>query len=275
MKLIKIIFIVCCFYNFSYATQDINNSKDANTKQEIQNCDTCKDNISPPDTNSSSFEEEFGDTNKSATFDPFEKYNRAMTTFNDKLYVNLIDPVARGYSNVVPEGGRVAVGNFINNLYYPVRFSNNVLQFKFKNASKETGRFVVNSIFGLGGFFDPAKTELQWEPSEEDFGQTLGFYGLPEGPHIVWPFLGPSNLRDTFGIIGDTYLNPLSNTKEHSIHYKIPQNRLQEAGIYGYEKINKTSLHLGEYESIKKDAIDLYPFLRDAYTQNRKQKIKE
>jgi phospholipid-binding lipoprotein MlaA len=254
MKLIKIIFIVCCFYNFSYATQDINGSKD---------------------TNSSSFEEEFGDTNKNAVFDPFEKYNRAMTTFNDKLYINVIDQVARGYSKVVPEGGRVAVGNFINNLYYPVRFSNNVLQFKFKNASKETGRFIINSTFGIGGFFDIAKTNLGWEESDEDLGQTLGFYGFPEGPHIVWPFLGPSNLRDTLGFVGDTYLNPLSNTKEHSINYKIPQNRLQEAGIYGYEKINKASLHLGEYESIKKDAIDLYPFLRDAYTQHRKEQIKE
>lgn len=254
MKLTKTIFIICCFYNFSYATQDINGSND---------------------TNSSSFEEEFGDTNKSATFDPFEKYNRAMTTFNDKLYVNIIDPVARGYSNVVPEGGRLATSNFISNLGYPVRLTNNVLQLKLKNSAKETGRFVVNSIFGLGGFFDPAKTELQWEPSEEDFGQTLGFYGFPDGPHIVLPFLGPSNLRDTMGLAADINIDPLTNSRYHTIDYKIPRNIAQSAGIKSISTINTISLHPGEYDLIKKDAIDFYPFLRDAYTQNRKQKIKE
>ncbi len=265
MKLLKSIFIIACIYSISYAENNVTVCENG----------ICKDNISPKDTNSSSFEKEFGDTNKTSTYDPFEKYNRAVTNFNDKLYIHVMDPIARGYSKLIPEGGRIAVGNFINNLYFPVRFTNNLLQFKIKNAAKETGRFIVNSTLGIGGFFDIAKRDFNWEESDEDFGQTLGFYGIGAGPHIVWPILGPSNLRDTLGMIGDSYVNALSNTKECSIKYKIPQTRLQEAGIYGYKQINRTSLHLGEYESLKKDAIDLYPFIRDAYSQRRTQQIKE
>jgi len=160
-------------------------------------------------------------------------------------------------------------------LRFPIRLANNLLQFKIKNSAEETGRFVVNTIFGLGGLFDPAKTDLGWERHDEDLGQTLGFYGLPDGPYIVLPILGSSNLRDTVGLVGDTYISPLYSADADNICYKIPQNTYQDVLIGSVEVINKTSLHLGEYDLIKKDALDLYSFLRDAYTQQRRQKIKE
>lgn len=207
--------------------------------------------------------------------DPLEGYNRFMTDFNDKVYIHVLEPVASGYAAVVPEGGRVALKNFIDNLKTPVRFANNILQFKFKEASREVGRFTVNTIFGLGGFFDPAQTELGWERSNEDFGQTLGAYGIGAGPHIVLPLLGPSNVRDSIGLAGDAFISPLASYFDNTLKYKIPENAMQNIGIKGVEVVNDTSLRPGQYESIKKDALDLYPFLRDSYDQLREKEIKE
>jgi len=226
-------------------------------------------------TNTTSFEEEFGDTSQTAVFDPFSGYNKFMTNVNDKFYKNIADPIATGYANILPEKARISVNNLFHHLRFPIRLANNLLQFKIKNSAEETGRFVVNTIFGLGGLFDPAKTDLGWERHDEDLGQTLGFYGLPDGPYIVLPILGSSNLRDTVGLVGDTYISPLYSADADNLCYKIPQNTGQDILIASVELINKTSLHLGEYDLIKKDALDLYAFLRDAYTQQRRQKIKE
>ncbi len=250
--------------NNSTATSIISSS-DVNTTNEI--------NTSIGNT--ASFEEEFGDVNKTAVFDPFSGYNKFMTNVNDKFYKNIADPIATGYAKILPEKARISVNNLIHHLRFPIRLANNLLQFKIKNSAEETGRFVVNTIFGLGGLFDPAKTDLGWERHDEDLGQTLGFYGLPDGPYIVLPILGSSNLRDTVGLVGDTYISPLYSADADNICYKIPQNTYQDVLIGSVEVINKTSLHLGEYDLIKKDALDLYSFLRDAYTQQRRQKIKE
>lgn len=250
--------------NNSTATSIISSS-DVNTTNEINT------NIG----NTASFEEEFGDVNKTAVFDPFSGYNKFMTNVNDKFYKNIADPIATGYAKILPEKARISVNNLIHHLRFPIRLANNLLQLKIKNSAEETGRFVVNTIFGLGGLFDPAKTDLGWERHDEDLGQTLGFYGLPDGPYIVLPILGSSNLRDTVGLVGDTYISPLYSADADNICYKIPQNTYQDVLIGSVEVINKTSLHLGEYDLIKKDALDLYSFLRDAYTQQRRQKIKE
>ncbi len=152
-----------------------------------------------------------------------------------------------------------------SNLVFPVRFVNNVLQLKFDNALEETGRFLINSTFGLLGFFDPAKEELEWKAHNEDF-----FYGVGPGPHVVLPFLGPSNMRDAFSIIPDSMLNPTSE-----YFYDLPFDASNGIVLNGVFYINKASLHLGEYESLKKDAIDFYPFMRDLYEQNRINEIKE
>jgi len=162
----------------------------------------------------------------------------------------------------------------MHNIKFPIRFTNNLLQGKIINASDELGRFIINSTVGVAGLFDPAYEYLHIGAHNEDFGQTLGFYGVGSGFHIVLPFLGPSNVRDLIGLTVDSYSSPLiyQNNLEK---FRIPKNNLESLGIYGVETINKTSLNLGAYESIKKDAMDLYPFLRDAYEQKRISDIKE
>lgn len=208
------------------------------------------------------FEEEFATED---VYDPLEGYNRAMTHFNDTLYVYLLDPMARGYRYVVPEGGRQAIDRFIDNLYYPVRLSGSILQAKFACAGEETLRFLINTTIGLLGFFDPAEAWFGLDGCQEDLGQALGYWDVGAGPHIVLPFFGPSNLRDTFAMAPESYVDPLAQLRPY---YRY-------AAALGYKYVNYTSLHVGEYESLKKDAVDFYIFLRDAYEQNRNKKIKE
>lgn len=223
------------------------------------------------DTLTASFADEFKEEKNN--FDPLEGYNRAMTSFNDFLYLNILNPVAKGYATILPEEARIGVSNFIHNITFPIRFINNILQLKFENASIELGRFAVNSTFGILGLMDPASNELNWEKKPEDFGQTLGYYGVGEGFHIVLPVYGPSNLRDLVGLVGDSYVSPLSDTG--SLEYKIPDRIEKTFAIKAFDTVNDTSLNLGKYENLKKDAIDLYPFLKDVYTQNREKQIKE
>ena len=134
---------------------------------------------------------------------------------------------------------------------------------------------MVNTLWGLAGFLDPATNELHMNAHKEDFGQTLGFYGVGQGFHVVLPFLGPSNLRDIAGLVGDAFVSPLTITGDGDIQYKIPNTFEQQMAIQGVNAINSNSLKLGQYESLKKDALDLYPFLRDIYTQARKKQIEE
>lgn len=217
-----------------------------------------------------SFGNEF--TEEKAIIDPFEKYNRLMTTFNDKLYLNVLDPAAKGYAQVVPESARVGISNFFDNITFPIRFVNNILQFKFEYAFEETQRFFVNSTVGVLGFMDIA-SDYNLQKRKEDFGQTLAYYGFTDGAHIVLPLYGPSNIRDIVGLVADGYIDPLNYSGD--LKYKIPNNFGQTFAIKSVDVLNSTSLNLGQYQNLKKDAIDLYPFLRDVYTQNREKQIKE
>lgn len=198
--------------------------------------------------------------------DPLEPLNRAFFIFNDKLYFWLLKPVATGYERVVPELLRVSVRNFFSNLSMPIRAVNCLLQGKIKGFGNELVRFMVNTSAGMCGLVDAAKSGLNLPSQEEDLGQTLGFAGIGPGIFINWPILGPSSLRDTVGLIGDGFLDPAN--------YLVPRIRYN-AAVRGYERVNGTSLALGEYESLKKAALDPYISLRDAYHQNRQHKIKE
>jgi len=228
------------------------------------------------------FEDEFGAAEKEV-FDPLSGYNRVMTDFNDSLYVWFLDPVARGYRWVLPYAARRGVKNFFHNLLFPLRFVNNALQLKIKNAGEEFLRFSINSTIGIFGIWDPAKEWFDLEAHEEDFGQTLGFYGVGGGFHVVLPFLGPSNVRDMFSLYPDMQMDPVYYVENRP--YNLPQNdgeylgysrkTLQSAQLTVLKTINRESLRIGQYANLKKDAIELYPFLRDVYEQNRAKLIKE
>jgi len=220
------------------------------------------------------FEDEFSLTNHKEINDPLNEYNRIMTSFNDTMFTYTINPISELYATITPEPIRQSVANFIHNIQFPIRLTNNLFQGKFKNSSDELERFIVNTTIGLAGLFDPASIYMHIPTHNEDFGQTLGYYGVGAGFHIVLPFLGPSNMRDVLGLTADAYMSPLQYQKGLK-KYKIPNNYGQAIGIYSFEKLNQNSLHLGAYESLKKDAIDLYPFLRDIYEQKRTADIAE
>ncbi|MBU1667935.1 VacJ family lipoprotein [bacterium] len=216
------------------------------------------------------FDDEFEDENREV-FDPLKGYNRWMTNTNDKIYIHLFNPVSEGYATVVPKTARIGLSNFFHNLKFPIRFSNNLLQLKFDASMKELGRFMINSTVGVLGFVDVAKME-GIEPQEEDFGQTLGHYGVGSGFHVVLPFLGPSNLRDTLGFGVDTWMDPITSG---SLEYQAVENTTESLGIATAYYVNKNSLHPGEYENLKKDALDLYLFFRDTYEQQRAKEIEQ
>jgi len=197
--------------------------------------------------------------------DPLEPINRFFFNFNDKLYFWAYKPVASGYKIVVPEDVRLGVKNFFSNLTAPVRLVNCLLQANFKGAGNETIRLLLNSTLGMAGFLDPAKKELGIEKSEEDFGQTLGVWGMGPVFYVEWPFLGASSLRDAIGFTGDILLDPKT--------YLIKSMPVGLA-IRTYDQVNDTSFRIGEYEDFKRNAIDPYLAKREAYHQYRKHKIK-
>ena len=207
--------------------------------------------------------------------DPLKPFNRLMFDFNDKLYFYLLKPVAQVYETVLPEPVRVSIRNFISNITTPVRLLNCILQGKVEKAGIEYSRFMVNTIAGGLGFFDIAKKYSSLEKQDEDFGQTLGFYGMKEGFYIVWPFFGPSTVRDTLGSVGDffsdpfVYVNPTTDIGITKINSDI------HSGITTTNRVNETSLTLGTYEEFKESSFDPYVSMRSAYFEFRRKKIKE
>lgn len=211
--------------------------------------------------------DEFGDDfidEQEEIFDPLYEYNSYMTEFNDKAFTNVLNPIATAYADTVPVDGRVAISNVFKNIKFPIRFVNNVLQLKIVYSLEELARFVINTTIGVLGTMDVAKEHFNLEAHPEDFGQTLGYYGVGSGFHVVIPLLGPSNVRDLLSTNADFYLNPVTVNADAT-----------STVLYTGEKVNTLSLHLGEYESFKKDALDPYTFLRDAYEQRREQEIKD
>jgi len=197
--------------------------------------------------------------------DPLEPLNRIFFHINDRLYFWVLKPVASGYQKVFSKEVRIGVSNFFSNIATPIRLVNCVLQANLKGAATEALRFLINTPFGLFGFLDPAQKEFGLEKREEDLGQTFGVWGFGPAFYLEWPILGSSNLRDTLGYIGDLFLDPITY---------LPSTPIR-IGLKTYEKVNETSLRLGEYEDFKKVVLDPYIAKREAYHQNRKYKIKE
>ena len=237
-----------------------------------QSDNTKKEDATPADTTQEEEEPINNDVKEEPPLvkDPLQPYNRAIFTFNDKAYHYFIKPIYTGYNSMIPEKARVSVRNFFTNVKMPVRFFNCLFQGEFKGVGTELARFVINSTVGVAGFFDPAKSKFHLEKQERDFGQTLAKHKMNSGVYIVWPFLGPSTVRDTAGLAGDAALNPLTWI---SYFFLTP---LESFGNYSYDTVNDLSIDKGTtYENITKPAIDPYIALQDAYVQNRIKKIKE
>ncbi len=201
--------------------------------------------------------------------DSMPRFNRAMFTFNDKAYWYAIRPVSNGYKFVVPEKARVGVRNFFTNVRMPIRFFNCLFQGKFKGAGTELARLVINSTIGVAGFSDAAKKHFHLELQDEDFGQTLGRYNCGAGTFVEIPLLGPSNVRDTVGLVADFALDPITLLGIFVSPYA-------SAGARAYITINDVSIDKGDtYEALVEEMIDPYIAVQDAYTQNRIKKIKE
>ncbi|NPA95023.1 MAG: VacJ family lipoprotein [Thermodesulfobacteria bacterium] len=197
--------------------------------------------------------------------DPLEPVNRVFYHFNDKLYFWVLKPVCKGYSKVVPEPARKGIRSFFSNIYTPVRAANCLLQGKFTGFWREIARFIINTTAGGLGFRDAAEEDYHVAKSSEDFGQTLGVYGLGFGPYLVIPFIGPSSVRDAVGSAADSFMYPPN----------YMMNTWESMGRSAFRKINDISLRLGEYESFKEMAIDPYIAIRQAYFQYRIKQIKK
>lgn len=227
--------------------------------------DNCQDEeLDLLDEDFDSFYEKNG-PNDYPVADPIIYWNRAMYHFNDKLYFWGLKPLTKAYIAIAPQMVRSGVKNFFSNIATPIRLVSCILQLKIKNAGTEAARFIINSTIGIIGFGDPAKRYYGLKAKDEDIGQTFGFYGIGNGIYIVWPFLGPSTLRDSIGLVGDKFLNPVSYIEPWEV----------SAGITSYEIVNKTSFKIGDYEEFKAAAINPYEALKDAYIQNRRKKVSE
>lgn len=197
--------------------------------------------------------------------DPLEGFNRAVFVFNDKLYMYGLKPITKGYARVVPTFARKGVKSFFNNLFFPIRFVNDLLQGKGEAAGMEFSAFFINTTLGFGGLNDFAQKYVGIRLQDEDFGQTLGSYGIGNGIYLMLPVLGPSSLRDAVGRAGDWLINPINYAQPRELSW----------GASGLEKVSWTSFHIGEYEAFKKASIDPYTAMRNAYIQNRNALVKD
>ncbi len=192
--------------------------------------------------------------------DPLEPMNRAVYGFNEKLDTYVAQPVARGYVKAVPSPIRIGIGNFLDNLTYPTVILNDALQGKFAQAGRDTGRFLLNTTFGLAGFLDPA-TRVGLERNDEDLGQTLGHWGVGPGWYLMLPLLGPATNRDLLGRVGDTYTSP---TTYADSDVRLP---VTAAGV-----VDARAGLLGT-EGVLAQQFDRYVFIRGVYLQNRLNRV--
>jgi phospholipid-binding lipoprotein MlaA len=191
--------------------------------------------------------------------DPLEVVNRPIYAFNVTADKYVLRPVAVTYVNYVPGPLRTGVSNFFDNLFYPTVVVNDALQAKFKQSGLDLTRFVLNTTFGLVGLLDPA-TMVGLAKNDEDFGQTLGRWGVGEGWYLMIPFFGPSTNRDAVGRVGDVWTSPLQ--------YTDMDWWPQRAGITAMNAVD-TRAHLLDLDSVLDQQLDPYVFIRTAYLQRR------
>jgi phospholipid-binding lipoprotein MlaA len=217
-------------------------------------------------------------------YDPWESFNTAIFEFNRQVDRYALKPVAQGYDFIVPDFIQVGISNIVYNFRFPQRFFNNVFQGKVKGASIEVGRFLLNTTVGYAGFLDLAK-EIDLVTPDEDFGQTLGSYGVKPGPYLVLPFLPPFTVRDLAGYVTDIFLNPINwlvapiievnNVPSLIAHKNRTTTTFVQIGARVGDIINERSRNLEKFQGVEEATLDLYTAVRNAYLQTRERAIKE
>ncbi len=195
--------------------------------------------------------------------DPWERFNRSVYQFNDGIDRAVAKPAAKAYRKVTPRPVRTGVSNFFDNITYPITAVNAALQGKFRQAGRDTGRFLLNTVVGVGGILDPA-SDVGLQRNDEDFGQTLAVWGVPSGPYLMLPIFGPSNVRDAPARVVDNLMDPknLVGTSDA----RIAANVLN---------IIDSRAQLLVIEKPLENVFDRYAFLRDVWRQRRLSQIRD
>lgn len=193
--------------------------------------------------------------------DPFERwYNRPVNAMNDHVYEYFMRPVAQTYKDLMADNFRIIIRNLYKTVTFPGRLVSSLLQFKFDKSGRVIGRVLINCTLGFACMVDVANDAFDIKPVNEDFGQVLGFYGIPSGPYLVLPFLGPSSVRDGIGLAVDSLMNPL---------FWVVPDFVTGAGVTAEQMVNETSFFIEDIKAFKEGAIDPYISLRDFYNQRR------
>jgi len=206
----------------------------------------------------------------------FEKFSRGTLKFNQGLDKAIFKPIAKGY-RALPVPIRSGTSNFVSNLRSLLTLSNNVLQGDLKGAGNTAGRFAINTTVGILGVFDPASKMGFEKKSREDFGQTLGVWGADSGCYFVLPILGPTTTRDTVGLVGNVFIDPVYQLTHNSeTDIVVGNENLSEHNYYYYkgtDAVDFRSKNIESIDSLEKNSIDFYASVKSLYLQNRAQKI--
>ena len=196
--------------------------------------------------------------------DPFERVNRGTQRFNDALDRSLLRPVASGYRDHVPGFIRTGISNFLGHLAFPTTIVNDLLQLKLKDAAADLGRFALNTTLGIGGLLDPA-TQVGIPHNDEDFGQTLGRWGMPAGPYLVLPLLGPSTLRDAPALAADA---------QTDLRVQLDLDAETRVALGAVSIVQYRARFLSANEALDR-AFDRYAFIRNAWLQRREFMVRD
>ncbi|MBT3347048.1 MAG: VacJ family lipoprotein [Thiotrichales bacterium] len=208
--------------------------------------------------------------------DPLEGYNRTVFSFNEELDDNFLKPTAEAYHDILPDPVENGISNFFSNLREPFNILNNILQFKLDDAVSDTVRFGLNTTIGIFGLFDVA-SEAGLEKHKEDFGQTLGVWGVESGPYFVLPILGPSTVRDTAGIATEFWVGntvEVGNTELFNPSGELNSQGAENAYL-ATKTVSKRANLLTTKEMIDDASFDSYAFMRDAYLQKRESEVRD
>lgn len=207
------------------------------------------------------------DHEAAAADDPLEPMNRTVFDFNQSLDRHAILPAATFYNDTVPAPARRGVHNFLTNLGGPVNFANEVLEGHFRKASQAAARFALNTTFGVAGIFDVAKG-AGLPAHDRDFGETLGTYGVPQGPYLVVPVIGPTAVRDAGGTVVDGFFSPL-----YYWHVQYPGRQYVGVAQQAALGLDTRAANIATYNDVQRASVDFYATIRDLYRQRRDSQI--